>query len=73
MRELSYLIAFLAGLALLVAAVAWIKISRNPKSDLTARGGGKPATKRLRRASMLLAIALGLSGLAVVFAVIARF
>jgi hypothetical protein len=73
MRELSYVIAFVAGLALLAAAGAWFKIARNPKNDLTAGGGGKPATERLKRASRLLAIALGLSGLAVVVAVIGWF
>lgn len=70
MRELSCLIALFAAAFFLVAMAAWIKIGRNPKSDLTAGGGGKPATKRLKRASALLTIALGLSGLAMVLAVI---
>ena len=73
MRDVSYAIAVVAGLALLLAAAAWFKIGRNPKGDLAVGGGGKPQTKRPRRASTLLAIALALSGLAVVFAIIAWF
>ena len=71
MRELSYFIAFVAGLALLAAGRAWFKIRRNPKNHLTIGGGGEPENKRLKRASGLLLIALGLSGLAAVVAVIA--
>jgi hypothetical protein len=70
MRELSYVIALIAGLVAIAAAAAWLKIVRNPKNDLTAGGGGKPTTRRLRRASALVAIALGLSGVAAVVAVV---
>ena len=71
MRYLSYVIAICAALVLLAAAGAWLKIQRNPKNDLTAGGGGKPATNRLKWASGLVAVALGLSGLAAIVAVIA--
>jgi hypothetical protein len=67
---LSYVIAAIAVLALLWAGRAWFKIARNPKDDLTAGGGGKPQTKRLKKASRLIAVALGLSALAAVFAII---
>jgi hypothetical protein len=70
MREISYVIAVVAVLALLWAGRAWFKIVRNPKNDLTAGGGGKPATKRLKKASTLIAVALGLSALAAIFAII---
>ena len=73
MRELSYVIAAMAGLVLLAAAGAWFKIARNPKNDLTKGAGRKPETKRMRTASRLIAIGLGLSGLALFIAVIAWF
>ena len=69
MREISFAIAALAGLALLAAAFAWAKIGRNPKNDLTAGIAGRPETRRLRTASRLLMIALALSGLAAIVAV----
>jgi len=69
MRELSYVCAFFAGLVLLVAAVSWFRILRNPKNDLVAGGGGKPDSRRLKSAGMLTAAALGLSGIAMIFAV----
>jgi hypothetical protein len=69
MRVLSYIIAATAGLVLLAAAFAWYKIARKPKNDLVAGRGGRPATKRVRVASRLLMIALGLSGLAALVAV----
>lgn len=73
MRELSFVIAIIAGLSLLAAAVAWFRIVRNPKNDLTKGGGGQPPTSRANWASRLIAIALGLSGLAVIVAVISWF
>jgi hypothetical protein len=69
MRELSFVVAVVAGLILLAAAFAWLKIGRNPKNDLTAGRGGRPETRRLRTASTLLITALGLSGLAALIAV----
>jgi hypothetical protein len=69
MREFSFVIAAVAGLALLAAAFAWFKIGRNPKNDLTAGRGGRPETRRLRTASRLLMAALFLSGLAAIVAV----
>jgi hypothetical protein len=73
MLELSYFTAALAALVLLAAAVAWFKIVRNPKNDLTLGGGGKPATKRVKRASRLIAVAVGLCGLAAFLAVAGWF
>jgi hypothetical protein len=68
MRELSFMIAAVAVLALLAASFAWFKIGRNPKNDLIVGQGGKPVTKRLKRASRLLMIAVALSGLAAIVA-----
>jgi hypothetical protein len=34
MREFSFVISLIAALVLLVAAVAWLRIYRNPKNDL---------------------------------------
>jgi hypothetical protein len=70
MFELSYVVAVLAALVLLAAGVAWFKIVRNPKNDLTLGGGGKPDTKRLKRASRLIAVAVGLCGLAAFLAIV---
>lgn len=73
MRELSYVSAFFAGLILLTAAASWFKILRNPKNDLIAGRGGKPDTPRLKSAAMLTAVALGLSGVAMILAVLDWF
>ena len=68
MRELSFAIAAVAGLALLAAAFAWLKIGSNPKNNFIAGPGGRPETKRLRMARILM-IALALSGVAAIVAV----
>jgi len=72
-RELSYVIAIIAGLVLLVAVGAWLRIARRPKNDLVEGEGGKPVSQRATWASGLIVVALGLSGLAACIAVIAWF
>ena len=70
-RELSYIIAIVAGLVLLVAAGAWVRIAEKPKNDLIEGGGGEPVSQRATWASRLIALAFGLAGLAACVAVIA--
>jgi hypothetical protein len=71
MRDFSYVISLIAALVSVVAAVAWLRIYRNPKSDLSAGGGGKPQSSRLKAASGLIAVAVGLMVVAALLAVIA--
>lgn len=73
MRDISYVVAFFAALFLFTAAVAWSKIYRNPKTDLTTGGGDEPDSKRLKSAAMLTAVSFGLSGLAASLAVMDWF
>jgi hypothetical protein len=70
-REVSYIIAIVAGLVLLVAMGAWVRIAEKPKNDLIQDEGGKPVSQRATWASRLIAVAFGLSGLAACIAVIA--
>lgn len=70
MRELSYIIAIVAGLVLLVAVGAWVRIVEKPKNDLIEGESGKPVSQRATWASRLVVVALGLSGLAACIAVI---
>lgn len=71
MRELSYIIAIVAGLVLLIAVGAWVRIAQKPKNDLIEGEGGKPISQRATWAARLIAVALGLCGLAACIAVIA--
>jgi hypothetical protein len=71
MRDFSYVISIIAALVSVVAAVAWLRIYRNPKNDLSAGGGGKPQSSRLKAASGLIAVAVGLMVVAALLAVIA--
>lgn len=73
MRELSFVIALIAGLVLMVAVGAWLRIARRPRNDLVEGEGGKPISQRATWASRLIVVALGLSGLAAAIAVIAWF
>lgn len=70
MLELSYIAALIAGLVLLVAAAAWFRIQRKPRNDLTQGQGGKPDSNRLKTASWLISAAVGIAGLAALFALI---
>ena len=70
LRELSYMVGIVAALFLGAAAVAWFKIRRNPKDDLTAGQGGKPDSNRLKTASLLIATALGIGGIAAAIAIV---
>jgi hypothetical protein len=70
MRELSFLVALIAGLVLLVATAAWFRIQRNPRNDLTRGKGGNPYSNRLKAASWLTSAALAIAGLAAVIAII---
>lgn len=72
MRDISYIVAFFAALFLFTAAVAWSKIYRDPKGDLTV-GGGELDPKRMRSAARLTAAAFGLCGLAAFLAVLDWF
>ncbi len=69
MREILYIVAFVAALSLLATAVAWWRIYRDPRDDLTVAG---PVSGRLKPAAMLTAVSLGLCGLAALLAVITR-
>ena len=73
MRDISYVIGLVSALVLLAAAFAWLKIQRNPRDDLTVGQGGKPNSKRLTTASLLISMALGFSGVAAAVAVVAWF
>jgi len=70
LRELSYMVGIVAALFLAAAAVAWFRIRRNPKDDLTAGQGGKPDSNRLKTASLLIATALGIGGIAAAIAIV---
>ena len=61
MQVIVYVVAFLTALFLIASAVAWWRIYRDPREDLTV-GGAESA--RLKPAARLTAISLGLSGLA---------
>lgn len=67
MSEIIYVVAFIAALSLLATAVAWWKIFRDPREDLTAGGVD---SRRLKIAAKLTAVSLGLSGFAALVAII---
>ncbi len=70
MQLIVYIIAFLGALFLMLSAVAWWRIYRDPRDDLAVDG---PESARVKPAAMLTAISLGLSGLAALAAVIQWF
>ena len=70
MQVIVYVVAFVAALFLIASAVAWWRIYRDPRDDLTVGG---PDSARLKPAARLTAISLGLSGLAAIGAIIEWF
>jgi len=68
MRDVSYLVAFFGGLFLLAAGIAWWRIGSDPETAL--RASPALASRRLESASMVVAIAFGLSGTASILAVV---
>jgi hypothetical protein len=72
MRELSYGLAFIAALFLLWAALAWWRIISEPEQEAT-EGRVEFDSLRVRAAARATALALGMSGLAAVVAVLGWF
>ena len=70
MQVAIYIVAFFGALFLIASAVAWWRIYRDPRGDLTV---GATETGRLNPAAILTAISLGLSGLAALGAIIMWF
>ena len=71
MRELSYVVALVGGLFLIAAAAVWWRVY-SEASEARAREAGID-TRLLRSAAMLTSVALGVSGLAAVLAVVSWF
>jgi hypothetical protein len=72
MRELSYVIAFFAAIFLLAAAAAWWRVISEPETE-ASEGRVEIDSQRVRAAARATAIALGLSGVAALVAVIGWF
>ena len=72
MRELSYIIALMGGLVLLVAAAAWWKVVREPEPE-SKEGRDGLDSRRVKAAARTTAIAFALSGLAAIVAVVDWF
>ena len=70
MQLIVYVVAFLGALFLIASALAWWRIYRDPRGDLTV---GAVDSSRLAPAARLTAISLGLSGLAALGAIIEWF
>lgn len=72
MRDLSYVLALLAGVFLLAAAISWWRIVREPEQEATEGRIGIDS-RRVKSAAKTTAIAFGLSGLAAITAVVGWF
>lgn len=71
MREISYLIALVGGLFLIAAGAVWWRVyTETAEAEARAKGID---TRLLRSAAMLTALALGISGVAGVLAVVSWF
>ena len=69
MRELSYIVALLGGLVLLVAAAAWWRVVREPEQESTEGRVGLDSN-RVKAAARMTAAAFALSGIAAILAVV---
>jgi hypothetical protein len=65
-----YIVACLGALFLIASAVAWWRICRDPRDDLLVEG---PQSARVKPAARLTAMALFLSGIAAIGAIIEWF
>ncbi|HVH49757.1 MAG TPA: hypothetical protein VM760_07750 [Sphingomicrobium sp.] len=71
MREVSYVVALLGGLCLIAAASVWWRVY-SKTSEAKARAEGID-TRLFRSAAVLTSVALGVSGLAAILAVVSWF
>ncbi len=71
MREVSYIVALVGGLFLIAAAMVWWRVY-SEASEAKARAEGID-TRLLSSAAMLTSVALGVSGLAAILAVVSWF
>ena len=71
MRTISYIVALLGGLILLGAGAAWWRLYTKA-SEAEARAAGID-TRLFGSAAMLTSLALGVSGLAAILAVVSWF
>ena len=67
LREISYVVAFLAGLFLIAAAISWWRVVREPEQEPT-EGRVSIDSKRVKSAARTTSIAFGLSGVAAILA-----
>ena len=72
MRELSYIVALLAGVFLLAAALSWWRVVSEPEQDATEGRLGIDS-RRVKSAAKTTAIAFALSGGAAITAVVGWF
>ena len=70
MQLTVYIVACLGALFLIASAVAWWRIYRDPRDDLLVEG---PQPARVKPAARLTAMALFLSGIAAIGAIIEWF
>lgn len=70
-REFSYIVGLAGGVFLIAAAAVWWRVySETAEAEARAEG---VETRLLRSAAMLTALALGVSGLAAILAVVGWF
>ena len=69
MREISYVVAFVAGLFLIAAAVSWWKVVREPEQE-PVEGRIGIDSRRVKSAARTTSIAFALSGAAALLAVL---
>ena len=69
MREISYILALLAGVFLIAAAISWWRVVREPEQEATEGRVGIDS-RRVKSAGKTTAIAFALSGLAAIVAVV---
>lgn len=72
MLETSYIIAGLSAAVLTVAVVAWVKLFNGPALQ-RMDGGREPDPAKAELASQMLIVAVGLSAIAAILAVIRWF
>ena len=72
MRDISYFIGFFGALFLLAAAFAWWKVVTETEQEPTS-GRVQVDSRRVRSAAVATSIALGLSGLAAILAIVDWF
>jgi hypothetical protein len=72
MREISYAVAFVAALFLIAAAIAWWRVITEPEQE-AIEGRVEFDSLRVRAAARATALALGISGVAALVAVIGWF